>query len=146
MNPKYKRMIALMQKKEKARARRSGKKRNTGGKKAHAEPWFLYILKCRDGSLYTGITKDLERRFKMHNDGKASRYTRTRRPVEMVYQEPCAGRTQALVRECAVKMFPREKKERLIGTRQAQRMVNRPRRQPQKKSSPFIARSGIINF
>ncbi len=80
------------------------------------DSWELYILKCRDGSFYTGITTDLERRFKMHQDGKASRYTRTRRPVEVLYHEKCGSRTQALVRECAVKEFSRKKKEELIAS------------------------------
>ena len=76
--------------------------------------WALYILKCCDGSFYTGITTDLQRRLKMHQSGKASRYTRTRRPVEVLYQEKCGSRTQALVRECAVKELSRKKKEELI--------------------------------
>ena len=85
-------------------------KRGRSGKK---ENWFLYILACCDDSFYTGITKDLQRRLKMHNDGKASRYTRTRRPVRIIYQEPCGNRTQALVRECAVKALSKKKKEQL---------------------------------
>lgn len=90
-------------------------KEKTGGGRPPREKWFLYILGCRDGTLYTGITKDLERRFKMHNDGRASRYTRTRRPVKLLYQEICRSRTQALIRECAVKALPRKKKEVLMG-------------------------------
>ncbi len=77
--------------------------------------WFLYILKCGDGSLYTGVTTDIDRRLKMHREGKASRYTRTRRPVELVYREECGSRSQALARECAVKSLPRAKKEKLFG-------------------------------
>lgn len=84
-------------------------------RKKPAESWFLYILECSDGSFYTGITNNLERRVKKHNDGKASRFTRTRRPVKLLYQESCAGRTEALVRECAVKALPRKKKEELVG-------------------------------
>src|SRR3989338_7254771 len=76
--------------------------------------WHLYILKCSDRSLYTGITKDIERRFKMHLEGKAARYTRTRRPLEMVYQETYKTRTEALTRECAVKALPKAKKLTLI--------------------------------
>ncbi|MBN1688601.1 MAG: GIY-YIG nuclease family protein [Candidatus Omnitrophica bacterium] len=76
--------------------------------------WSLYILRCSDGSLYTGITNDLNRRFKMHSEGKASRYTRTRRPVEILYEEKCGTRTQAMVRECKVKSYPRIKKEELF--------------------------------
>lgn len=103
MDPKYRRMVALMQEKEKTT------KRKKRGKK-----WFLYILRCKDGSFYTGVTNDLQRRLGMHNDGKASRYTRSRRPVRLVYQEVCASRAQALARECVVKAFPRKKKEELI--------------------------------
>ena len=79
------------------------------------EEWFVYILECRDKSFYTGITKDIARRLKMHNDGKASRYTRVRRPVKLRYQEFCVSRTQSLIRECAVKALPRKKKKELIG-------------------------------
>ncbi len=102
MNAKYKRMLDGMQAKEKKSRR---KKR---------EPWFLYILECADQTLYTGITNNLERRFKAHMNGKASRFTRTRRPVQLRYQESCKSRTQALVREFAVKSLPREKKLLLI--------------------------------
>lgn len=85
--------------------------------KKRGEKWFLYILRCADDSLYTGITKDLERRFKMHAEGKAARYTRTRRPLEIVHWEACPTRTEALVRECAVKTLPRTKKLALIKQR-----------------------------
>jgi len=78
------------------------------------EKWFLYILRCSDGSLYTGVTKDLARRFKMHQAGRASRYTRSHGPVEMVYSETCHDRSSALIRECEVKEWPRPKKEQLI--------------------------------
>lgn len=99
---RYKQMLEGMRTKEKP----SPKKR--------AEQWFLYILKCNDHTLYTGVTKDVERRFKMHSEGKAARYTRTRRPLEVVYQETCKTRTQALVRECVVKALPKHKKLALI--------------------------------
>ena len=79
-----------------------------------SEKWFLYILRCADESLYTGVTKDLKRRFKMHSEGKAARYTRTRRPLKMVYHEICLTRTDALVRECRVKALPKIKKLALI--------------------------------
>lgn len=100
-------MLKGMKKKEKGSRRRRTK----------SEPWFLYILECSDGSFYTGITNDLSRRLKMHQDGKASRFTRTRRPVELLYHEPCRNRTEALVRECAVKSLSRRKKEELIEAR-----------------------------
>jgi len=104
MKPAYKKMLQRMQQKEKAARSRTG------------EPWFLYILECSDGSFYTGITNNIERRLKMHNDGKASRYTRRHLPVALRYQEECRGRTEALVRECAVKALPRKKKDQLIAT------------------------------
>lgn len=78
------------------------------------DAWLLYIVECRDGSLYTGITNDLARRLQQHNDGDASRYTRSRRPVVLRYREPCADRSAALIREFAVKLLSRREKEALI--------------------------------
>lgn len=76
-----------------------------------AEPaWFLYIVECNDGSLYTGITNDILKRVQKHNDGKGASYTRTRRPVKLLYYEACVNRSAALIRECAVKSLPRDKK------------------------------------
>jgi predicted GIY-YIG superfamily endonuclease len=79
-----------------------------------ARTWFVYILRCRDGSLYTGITTDVERRCAMHNAGTASRYTRTRRPVTLMHQESAAGHGAALRREAAIKALSRYSKEALI--------------------------------
>lgn len=79
--------------------------------------WLLYIVECHDGSLYTGITNNLDRRLKEHNDGTASRYTRSRRPVTLRYQEPCDDRSQALIRELSVKLLSRQEKKALIRTR-----------------------------
>ncbi len=76
--------------------------------------WFVYILRCADGTLYTGITNDLIRRCKQHNAGTASRYTRSRLPVALVYQEPQVSRSLALKRELAIKALSREQKELLI--------------------------------
>ena len=76
--------------------------------------WFLYLVRCADGSLYTGITNDVPRRCQQHNAGTASRYTRSRLPVELVYQESQASRSVALKRELAVKAMSREEKESLI--------------------------------
>jgi putative endonuclease len=76
--------------------------------------WFLYILGCCDGSFYTGVTTDIIRRLREHQEGKASRYTQTRRPVVLVYQEECGTRSQSLARECAVKSLSRQRKEELI--------------------------------
>ena len=89
--------------------------KEAGAAKKPREKWFLYILKCADQSLYTGITKDLKRRFRMHTEGKAARYTRPRRPLEMVYRETCRSRTEALTRECTIKALSKSKKLALIG-------------------------------
>ena len=84
-----------------------------------AEVWFVYILRCADGTLYTGITKDLDRRTKQHNAGTASRYTRSRCPVKLVYQEPKRSQSLALKREAAIKKLTRREKLAMIGGRRS---------------------------
>ena len=84
------------------------------GERVPDEGRFLYILRCETNTFYTGVTKDLERRLKMHNAGKASKYTRVRRPVELIYHENCASHAEALVRECKVKALSRKEKEELV--------------------------------
>ncbi len=79
-----------------------------------ADTWFVYMLQCGDGSLYTGITKDVSRRCEQHNVGTASRYTRSRLPVSVVYQEFQATQSLALKREVAIKAMSRQAKEALI--------------------------------
>ena len=76
--------------------------------------WFVYLLRCGDGSLYTGITNDITRRCEQHNAGTASRYTRSRLPVVLVYQEPQASQSLALKREATIKAMSRLEKESLI--------------------------------
>ncbi|MEW6500340.1 MAG: GIY-YIG nuclease family protein [Thermodesulfobacteriota bacterium] len=77
--------------------------------------WFVYILRCRDGSLYTGITTDLARRLAEHNAGRAgARYTRSRRPVTLAYAEPAASRSAAARREFELKQLPPAAKRALI--------------------------------
>lgn len=76
--------------------------------------WYLYILRCGDGSLYTGITTDVESRLAQHRIGKGAKYTRGRGPLEVVYTEECEDHSAALKRELAVKALPREEKEKLI--------------------------------
>ncbi len=78
------------------------------------EPWYVYMVECSDGALYTGITNDLDRRVAAHNAGVASKYTRARRPVKLVYQESCESRQQALIRECAIKLLSRNQKTALV--------------------------------
>jgi predicted GIY-YIG superfamily endonuclease len=80
-------------------------------RKKKAAAWLLYILKCRDGTLYTGITTDLPRRIQQHNNGSASRYTRSRLPVKPVFSEPCRNRSQALKKEYAMKQLSRKEKK-----------------------------------
>lgn len=79
--------------------------------------WFLYILLCGDGSLYTGITTDVDARLEVHRSGKGAKYTRGRGPLEVVYREECGSHSDALKRELSVKALPREEKERLCGIR-----------------------------
>ncbi|HQQ74430.1 MAG TPA: GIY-YIG nuclease family protein [Pseudomonadales bacterium] len=78
--------------------------------------WFVYILRCADGTLYTGITTDLARRVKEHNTGKAgARYTRSRRPVVLVYSEAVENRSEASKREHAIKKLKKKKKMKMAG-------------------------------
>ena len=105
MQARYKRMLEGMKKNAKKKRRNSKR----------AQKWFVYMLNCADQTLYTGITNDMERRFKTHSAGKGARYTRARLPLEVVYRETCATRTDAMVRECAVKALPRKSKLKLAG-------------------------------
>jgi putative endonuclease len=75
---------------------------------------MVYLLRCGDGSLYTGITNNLARRLAAHRAGKASAYTRSRRPLRLVYREPARDRGAALRREAAIKRLTREAKLELI--------------------------------
>lgn len=86
-------------------------------KKPSDDPWFTYVLRCADGSLYTGITKDMKRRCQQHNDGTASRYTRSRRPTKLVWQEAQSSRSSALKREAAIKAMTRQDKLAVIRLR-----------------------------
>jgi putative endonuclease len=76
--------------------------------------WHVYILRCADGTLYTGITTDLERRVEEHSSGGGARYTASRRPVELVYSEPAVDRSAASRREAAIKQLARADKLVLI--------------------------------
>jgi predicted GIY-YIG superfamily endonuclease len=88
------------------------------GRKPRRNPpgnrWFVYLLRCADGSLYTGIAKDVDRRCQQHNAGTASRYTCSRLPVVAVCREAHASRSLALRREAAIKALSRRQKEALI--------------------------------
>lgn len=74
----------------------------------------VYLLEMSDGTIYTGITTDVERRFKEHGDGKGGHYTRSRKAVRILYTEACKDRSAALKREAEIKSWPREKKVALF--------------------------------
>ncbi len=76
--------------------------------------WYVYMVRCRDNSLYTGISEDPERRAAVHNSGKGAKYTRSRLPVTLVYRELCQDKSAALKREFALKRLPKPQKERLV--------------------------------
>ena len=76
--------------------------------------WTVYIVKCNDKKLYTGITTDIDRRLTEHNSGKGGRFTRFRTPVKLVYKEKVASRSEALKREAAIKKLSRPEKLSLI--------------------------------
>lgn len=77
--------------------------------------WKVYIIRCGDGSLYTGITTDVQKRQEVHRSGKGAKYTRGRGPLEVVYTEECADHSAALKRELEIKALGREEKLKLIG-------------------------------
>jgi putative endonuclease len=79
-------------------------------------PYYVYIMECSDGSFYIGITNNLERRLRAHNEGIASKYTRSRRPVTLRYQELCGSRSQALIRECSLRLLSRKQKQDLVAS------------------------------
>jgi predicted GIY-YIG superfamily endonuclease len=83
-----------------------------------AMAWFVYVVRCRDGSLYTGISTDVAGRVAVHNDGKGARYTRSRRPVTLVHVERKRSRSTALRRELAIKALSRAAKLALVAARE----------------------------
>jgi len=93
------------------------KGKKNSGKTINSLHWLVYILRCNDGSFYTGITNDLSRRLQAHQDGKASRYTRSRLPVKLVYLESARNRSTAIKRELIIKRMSRKSKEELIRVR-----------------------------
>ena len=82
-------------------------------KNVHAAA-YTYMVRCRDGSLYTGWTNDLEKRVKAHNEGRGAKYTRSRGPVELVYAEMHETKQQAMSREVIIKRFSKKEKEQLV--------------------------------
>ncbi|MFH0833850.1 MAG: GIY-YIG nuclease family protein [Patescibacteria group bacterium] len=78
---------------------------------------FFYLARCRDGSLYSGYSQDLEKREKAHNSGKGAKYTAGRRPVKIIYFEKFDSKSEALKREAAVKKMSRAEKLKLVGAK-----------------------------
>ena len=87
-----------------------------GMKPSTKREWSVYMLRCGDGSLYTGIAKDVALRLEQHRRGRGAAYTRTHLPVALVYQEARYSRSAALVREAQLKSLPRSRKEGLLAT------------------------------
>lgn len=79
-------------------------------------PYFVYILRCADDTLYTGITNDLEHRIAVHNEGTGAKYTRSRRPVELAYCEEHLDKSSALRREIAIKRLSKKEKLEIISS------------------------------
>lgn len=77
--------------------------------------WWVYVVSCADGSLYTGIARNPAARVAVHNAGRGARYTRSRRPVALVFTEPAVTRGEALRREAAIKQLPAAGKRALVG-------------------------------
>ncbi|HFC53514.1 MAG TPA: GIY-YIG nuclease family protein [Gammaproteobacteria bacterium] len=78
--------------------------------------WFVYIVRCADDTLYTGIARDVAKRVERHNAGRGARYTRGRTPVRLVYREALESRAAALRRELEIKRLPAAEKRRLVGS------------------------------
>ena len=76
--------------------------------------WYLYMIRCGDGTLYTGITTDVEKRFEAHASGKGAKYTRGRGPLALVYREECGDHSSALKRELEIKALSRQQKESFL--------------------------------
>lgn len=76
--------------------------------------WWVYILRCADGTLYTGMAADVDKRLRAHNEGLGAKYTRSRLPVELAYREACESRSAALRREAAIKRLKRPEKLALV--------------------------------
>ena len=76
--------------------------------------WYIYILLCSDGSFYTGISNNVEKRFKDHVSGKGGAYTRSHKPVKIIFKEKCTDKSSALKREAQIKKWTKTKKEALV--------------------------------
>jgi len=88
-------------------------------------PWFVYLARCGDDTLYCGITNDLAARFVAHNAGKGARYTRARLPIELIASHRCTSKSRALKLEYRVKQLTRRQKERLVAAPAGFRALSR---------------------
>lgn len=82
--------------------------------KSKQKAWFVYILKCSDGTLYTGITNDVKKRVEAHNAGKGAKYTRGRGPVEVLYKKRCKDKSSASKKEAKIKKLDKIGKLKII--------------------------------
>ena len=80
------------------------------------QTWYVYILRCKDDTLYTGITTQVEKRLEAHRAGRGAKYTRGRAPLELVYRETCGSHSDALKRERQIKALSRREKQKLLET------------------------------
>ncbi len=99
----------------------------------NATGWCVYLLRCGDGSLYTGVSNDVLKRVAKHQAGTGARYTRSRPPVALVYVEPQPDRSGALRRELAVKALPKAAKEALVTVRRKKTSASKSVRRPKAK-------------
>ena len=109
-----------------------------GMKSKGKREWSVYMVRCVDGSLYTGIAKDVRARMEKHNSGKGAAYTRSHRPVKLLYQENRFTRSQALIREAKIKRFPRPKKELLAMASSDQKVLRAKKRIHATREDPNV--------
>ncbi len=83
--------------------------------------WFLYLIRCKGGQLYTGIATDVERRFTEHQSGKGAKYLRGKTPLRLVFQKKVGSRSEALKLEASVKRWPKADKEKMITTNRSEK-------------------------
>jgi putative endonuclease len=114
----------------------AGKSKNP----SRIDPWFLYVAECADGTYYTGIAKDVQKRIASHNEGKGAKYTRAHGPVKLLLQEPQADYSAALKREYQVKRLTKKRKTRFVSGEalpppgmKAKMSFQKPRRKKRRK-------------
>jgi len=101
--------------------------------------WFVYVVRCADRTLYTGVATDAEKRVAVHNRGRGARYTRSRLPVKLVYVEPAADRAAALRREHEIKRMDAARKRRMVSAATSRPQRNRSKRRD-RTASPISRR------